>query len=89
MKSIARFVSLVGFCALSAATYAALNMQEGFWETTLVTQGKTMPGKTDSTSLVTSSYDGDTASGTLKAGNSVIVTSSKRVGSCSRSSFAK
>ena len=46
-------------------------------------------GKTDSTSFVTVSYNGDSAGGTIKTGSAVITTSSKRVGNCSQSSFSK
>jgi len=42
-----------------------------------------------STSLVTSTYNGDTTTGTITSGGTVSTVNSKRVGNCTKSSFDK
>jgi hypothetical protein len=46
-------------------------------------------GGKPSTSLVTSTYNGDTASSTITSGGTVSTVNSKRVGNCNKSSFDK
>jgi hypothetical protein len=46
-------------------------------------------GGKPSTSLVTSTYNGNTTSGTITSSGTVITINSKRVGNCTKSSFAK
>jgi Protein of unknown function (DUF3617) len=46
-------------------------------------------GGKPSTSLVTSTYNGDTTSGTITSSGAVSTVNSKRVGNCTKSSFDK
>jgi hypothetical protein len=46
-------------------------------------------GGKPSTSLVTSTYNGETTTGNIASGGAVITVNSKRVGNCTKSSFDK
>jgi hypothetical protein len=136
----APIIGLASILAALAATpaAAALNMNEGLWETTLVAEGQShlggakcytrsdiaemerlLQGKSsrvdgvcryadfrqtgdsihytmtcrlgdeEQTSAVSATYNGNSAMGTIRAGGVTVTASSRRIGSCTESSFTR
>jgi hypothetical protein len=140
MLSRAPFVVTLAIvaAAVSAPAVAALNMNEGLWETTITADGQAQSanakcytradiaemerllrgkstrvdgicryadftqtgnsvnytmtcrlGDDEQTSAVSATYRGDSAIGTIRAAGVTVTASSRRIGSCTESSFAR
>jgi hypothetical protein len=139
MRSGAPFIVLATLAALaSTPALAALNMNEGLWETTITADGEVQSanakcytradiaemerllqgrssrvdgvcryadfsqsgnsvnytmtcrlGDDEQTSAVSATYRGDSATGTIRSAGVTVTASSRRIGSCTESSFTR